>query len=128
VYRDRFRPSAQLAAPYVMVGANLFAADTDEEAARLFTSLQQAFVNLRRGEPGPLPPPRENFDATLAPFERAMLNQMLACSLIGSPAAIATQLQALVARTKADEVILTSQIYDHQARLHAFELAQRLHK
>ena len=70
--------------PYVMVGVNVFAADTEPEARRLFTSLQQAFISLRRGRPGPLRPPDDGFEATLAPFERAMLSDMLSYSVVGT--------------------------------------------
>src|SRR5205814_1161168 len=85
VYRKQFRPSGSLERPYVMLGFNVFAADTDEEAALLFTSLQQAFVNLRRGHPGQLPPPSAGFGETLAPAEHAMIAQALSSSAVGSP-------------------------------------------
>ncbi len=123
LYRGSFEPSPRLAAPYVMLGANLFAADTDDEARLLFTSLQQAFLNLRRGTPGPLPPPRAGVEDELAPFERAMLTQTLAASFVGGPETIRRELEAFVARTGADELILTSQIFDHAARLRSFEIA-----
>ncbi len=122
VYRTRFRPSAQLDRPYLMLGLNVFAADTEEEARRLFTSLQQAFVNLRRGRPGPLPPPVEGFERQLAPMERAGLEQALSCSIVGTPADVRSGLEAFVARTGADELMVTSQIFDHAARLRSFEI------
>ncbi len=120
VYRARFRPSARLAAPRAMVAANVFAADTALEARRLMTSLEQAFVNLRRGTPGLLPPPRD--DLRLEPAERAMLDQALSCSVIGTRDDVREGLRALVARTGADELIVTAQVFDHRARLRSFEL------
>jgi luciferase family oxidoreductase group 1 len=123
LYRNRFRPSTQLDRPYVMLGVNVFAADTDEEGLRLFTSLQQAFVNLRRGRPGKLPPPDDKFLDTLAPADRRLLDEMLSYTVAGSPATVRRGLEAVVARTGADELMLTSQAHDHAARLRSFELA-----
>jgi luciferase family oxidoreductase group 1 len=122
LYRAQFRPSEQLARPHVMLGVNVFAADTDEEARRLFTSLQQAFVNLRRGRPGPLPPPVEGFEGQLTALERSGLDQALACSVTGSPEMVRRGLEAFIARTGADEIMVTSQIFDHAARLRSFEI------
>jgi luciferase family oxidoreductase group 1 len=122
LYRAQFRPSAQLARPYVMLGVNVFAADTDDEARRLFTSMQQAFVNLRRGRPGPLPPPVAGFDEQLTPMERLGLEEMLACSVVGSPDTVREGLDAFAARTGADELMVTSQIFDHAARLRSYEI------
>ena len=123
LYRARFKPSAQLARPHVMIGVNLFAAETDEEGRRLFTSLQQAFVNLRRGHPGPLPPPDPTFPDRLTPAERHLIDEMLSYTVAGSPGTVHRGLTAIVARTGADELMLTSQTYDHAARLRAFEIA-----
>jgi luciferase family oxidoreductase group 1 len=123
VYRARFKPSAQLERPYVMLGVNVFAAETDDEGRRLFTSLQQAFVNLRRGHPGPLPPPVDGFVERLTPGDRRLLDDMLSYSVVGSPATVRNGLKAIVARTGADELMLASQIYDHAARLRSYELA-----
>lgn len=120
VYRSQFRPSAALAKPYAMVGVNLFAADTDAEAARLFTSLQQQFLALRRGTPGQLPPPVDRLDAS--ELELAGVAHALACSVIGGPEAIRAGLESIIAQTQADELILTAQIYDHAARLRSFEI------
>ena len=122
IYRERFEPSVHLAAPYAIAAMNAFAADTDEEGQLLFSSLQQAFVNLRRGTPGLLPPPNAAFAATLQPFEQAMIDEMLACTAIGSLERVTRDLQAFVDRTQADEVIVASQVYDHRARLRSFEL------
>ena len=123
IYRSRFQPSEQLAKPHVMLGVNVFAADTDAEAQRLFTSLLQAFVNLRTGRPGPLPPPVEGYLDTLPPVARGMLEQALTCSIVGSPETVRTGLRAFVSRTGADELMVTAQIFDHAARVRSFEIA-----
>jgi luciferase family oxidoreductase group 1 len=124
VYRTRFKPSAQLERPHVMLGVNVFAAETDDEGRRLFTSLQQAFVNLRRGHPGQLPPPDRGFVERLTPGDRRLLDDMLSYSVVGSPATVRRGLDAIVAHTGADELMLASQIYDHEARLRSYELAK----
>ena len=123
IYRTRFQPSEQYAQPYAMVGVNLFAAESESQARRLFTSLQQAFINLRRGRPGPLKPPAEGFDATLAPFERIMLADMLSFSVVGTRGQVRAGLADIVARTGADELMIASQIYDHSARLRSYTIA-----
>jgi luciferase family oxidoreductase group 1 len=122
VYRAGFQPSKQLAEPYVMLGFNVFAADGDEEAELLATSMQQAFVALRTGQPGKLKPPVPNYLSTLPPPHRAMIDNVLSCSAIGSPARVRDQVEAFVERTGADELMITSQIFDHQARLRSFEI------
>ncbi|MEO3473734.1 LLM class flavin-dependent oxidoreductase [Roseomonas sp. CAU 1739] len=122
VYRDRFRPSERLAAPHVMIGVNVFAADTDAEARFLFSSLQQAFVNLRSGRPGKLPAPVEGLDAQLDRYARAMLDNALSCSVVGSPATVRQGIAEIAARTGADELMVTAQIHDHAARLRSFEI------
>ena len=122
VYRARFKPSPQLERPYVMLGVNVVAADTDDEARRLLTSLQQAFVNLRRGQPQPLAPPVDGFAERLEPFERAMLDDVLRYSVVGSPETVKIGLEAFIERTAADELMITSQVYDHAARLRSFEI------
>ena len=122
IYRAQFRPSARLDRPYAMIGVNVFAADSDTDARRLFTSLQQAFIDLRRGRPGPLRPPVEGFAATLQPFERAMLDDMLSYSVVGAAADAAAGLEAIARRTGADEIMVASQIFDHSARLRSYEI------
>jgi luciferase family oxidoreductase group 1 len=122
LYRSRFQPSEQLQRPYVMLGVNVFAADTRAEAARLFTSLQQAFVNLRRGSPAPLPPPDERLEERLAPGDRLLVDQMLSCTVVGTPETVRHGLGAFAERTGADELMLTSQIFDHRARLRSYEI------
>jgi luciferase family oxidoreductase group 1 len=126
IYRRQFRPSARLDRPRVMLGYNVIAADTDQEARVLFTSIQQAFVNLRRGQPGQLPPPVEDFDARLTPVDRAMLDGALACTAVGARDTVSRAIDAFVARTGADELIITAQIYDHAARLRSFEIAAQV--
>jgi luciferase family oxidoreductase group 1 len=126
IYRRQFRPSERLERPYVMLGVNTVAAETDEEARFLATSLQQAFVNLRGGHPTPLPPPVEGYAERMGPMERAMLDQVLSVAAIGSPETVRGRLQALLAATDADELIITSQIFDHAARLRSFELAAQV--
>ncbi|APW38613.1 luciferase family oxidoreductase [Rhodoferax koreense] len=123
IYRARFKPSKQLGRPYVMLGFNVFAADTDEEARLLATSMQQAFVNLRSGRASMLQPPRPGYLEQLGPAERGMLDQTLSCSAIGAPDTVRRQLQAFIERTGADELMITSQIYDHAARVHSYEIA-----
>jgi luciferase family oxidoreductase group 1 len=122
IYRERFRPSARLARPQVMLGVNVFAAETDAEARFLFSSLQQAFVNLRSGRPGKLPRPVEDMEARLDPRARAMLEQALACSVVGGAATVRRGLEAFVERTGADELMVTAQIHDHESRLRSFAI------
>jgi luciferase family oxidoreductase group 1 len=126
IYRAHFRPSEQLDRPYVMLGFNVFAADTDEDARVLFTSLQQAFVNLRSGRPGRLPPPVANYEDRLGPAERAMIAQALSSSAIGSPETVRRDMEAFINRTGADELIVTSQIFDHAARLRSYEITAEI--
>ena len=128
IYRATFRPSAQLDKPYVMLGFNVFAADTDAEAHLRATSMQQAFVNLRTGNPTKLKPPVEGYLDLLGPGERGMLDSVLSCSAIGSPATVAQQLKAFIERTGADELMITSQIFDHKARLRSYEITADIHR
>ena len=126
IYRSTFRPSEQSQKPHVMLGYNVFAADTDAEAAYQATSMQQAFVNLRTGRPSKLKPPQEGYLEQLGPQERAMLNDVLSCSAIGSPATVATAMQQFIERTGADELMVTSQIFDHTARLRSYEITAQV--
>ena len=123
LYRAAFKPSAQLDRPYVMLGYNVFAADTEAEARLLATSLQQAFVNLRSGFPKKLQPPAAGYLDTLPPHFRDMLDDMLSCAAIGTPDTVRRSLQAFIERTGADELIVTSQVYHHEARLRSFQIA-----
>jgi len=123
LYRSTFRPSPQLAAPYVMLAFNVFAADSQDEAQYLASSMQQAFVNLRSGRPSQLPPPVHGYLQGLGPAERALLDEVLSCTAIGTPAEVRAALKAFIARTQADELLITSQIYDHAARRRSFGIA-----
>jgi luciferase family oxidoreductase group 1 len=122
IYRENFRPSAQLAKPYAMVGANVIVADTDAEARRLFTSPQQAFTNLLRGTRGQLLPPIDDIERYWAPHEKAQAQRMLECSFVGSRETVRVGLERFVADTGADEVIVAAAIYEHAARLRSYEL------
>ena len=122
VYRERFQPSERLQSPYVMLGLNVFAADTDEEARLLFSSLQQAFVNLRTGRAGELPPPVANYEEQLDPMAKMVLDQSLSASVVGSPETVKRGVEAFVRRTGADELMITAQVFDHEARKRSFEI------
>jgi luciferase family oxidoreductase group 1 len=128
IYRSRFQPSEQLDGPYVMLGLNVFAAPSDAEARLLFTSLQQAFVNLRTGRPGRLPPPVEGYEQTLEPMAKTMLGQALSCAVVGSPETVRQGIDAFARRTGADELMVTAQIFDHAARVRSFEILADVHK
>lgn len=123
LYRRHFRPSAVLDKPYFMAGFNVFGAESDAEAALLASSQQQAFVALRTGRPGPLPPPVANYRETLGGQASAILDHVLQCSAVGSPATVARQMAAFIARTGADELMLASSIYDHDARKRSLTIA-----
>jgi luciferase family oxidoreductase group 1 len=122
VYRARFQPSEQLSEPYAMVGANAIVADDDAQAARLFTSAQQSFTNIQRGRRGQLPPPIDDIESYWSPGEKERASQMLRRSFVGSPATVREGLDAFVAETGADEVIVAAAIHDHAARLRSYEL------
>lgn len=122
IYRERFQPSQQLARPYAMPALSVYAAPTDEEARLLFTSQQQAFVNLRSGRPGKLPPPVADYEQTLDPAARAMLAHALSAAVVGSPETVKRGIDAFARRTNADELMVTSHIFDHAARLRSFEI------
>jgi len=122
IYRARFQPSASLDRPYVMLGLNVFAAETDAAARRLFTSVQQAFVTLRRGEPGPLPPPVDTMEGRWSPAERAMAEHALTYAMVGSPETVRRGIAEFVDRERPDEIMATAMIFDHAARLRSFEL------
>ena len=126
LYRANFKPSAQLQRPYVMLGFNVFAADTDEEAQFLATSMQQAFVNLRSGHPRRLQPPVDGYLNRIGPQERALLEQVLSCAAIGSRDTVKNGLKAFIEQTGADELMITSQIFDHTARLRSYEITAEL--
>jgi luciferase family oxidoreductase group 1 len=122
VYRESFRPSQYLAKPYAMMGVNVIAADTDAEARRLFTSQQQAFVYLRRGVPGLIPPPVESMDAIWTPQEKAMVEYALGVSVVGSPETVEHGLSNIINAMKPDEIIIPSHMYAQADRLRSFAL------
>ena len=122
LYRSEFRPSADYARPHAMAAIQVIAADTDAEAARLFTSLQQSFLNLHRGHPGPLPPPVESMDGRWTVAEAAGVARTFREAVVGSPETVRRGIEAFLERTQVDELMVTSMIYDHPARLRSFEL------
>jgi luciferase family oxidoreductase group 1 len=123
LYRRDFQPSAQLAKPYVIMGAGVFAAESDAEGRRLFTSAQLQFLSLLRGRPGKLPAPVDSIDELCTPAERAAIDQRTRYAAVGSAETIGRRFEEFLAQTNADEIILTGQIYDHAARLRSFEIA-----
>ena len=123
MYREQFRPSETLQKPHVMAGLNVVAAETDREAAVLFTSLQQQFLNMRRNRRGQLPPPVPSMEDLWAPHEKAGVEQSLACSVVGGPDTVREGIRAFLARTGVDEIMVTAQVFDHAARLRSFEIA-----
>ena len=124
VYRSTYRPSPEWPKPHAMVGVNVVAADTEDEAAWLFTSIQQRFLGMQRGRRGPLPQPISpaEMEVLWAPHEKAGVQRMLAAAAVGSPAAVCAQLQAIVDKTGADELIVAGAIHSHAARLRSYEL------
>ena len=122
VYRDRFKPSGQFDRPYAMVGVNVVAAPTDEEARHLATTQQMSFANIFRGARGLSQPPIDDIESYWSPMEKQQAMRMLARSIIGSPQTVREGLEALVAETGADELIIVSDVYDHQKRLRSFKL------
>jgi len=122
IYRESFRPSPYLQKPYAMMGVNVVAADSDEEARRLFTSLQQAFLYLRRGMPGQVPPPVEDMEAIWTPQEKAMVEYSLGASVVGGPETVERGLARLMERVQPDEIIIPSHMYAQKDRLRSFEL------
>ena len=122
LYRASFRPSQQLDRPYAILAANVVAADTDAEARRNFTSLQQAFGNLHRGTPGQIPPPIDDIEAYWTPAEKMSVSRSLACSVVGSPETVERGLRDFIETHKPDELMVTAHMYDQRARLRSFEL------
>jgi luciferase family oxidoreductase group 1 len=122
IYRDRFRPSAQLDKPYVMLGVTTVAAETDTEARFLFSSLQQSTLNNRTGHPSRVPPPVADFEARLDPYARAILDDAYACAVVGGPDSVRRGLDELIQRTGADELMVTANIFDHEKRKRSFAI------
>ncbi|WP_141432068.1 LLM class flavin-dependent oxidoreductase [Bacillus sp. 03113] len=128
LYRRNFKPSNALSKPYAMVGVNVAAADTDEEAELLQTSLHQQFINLIRNNLTPLRPPIENLEEQMSEYEKQLLKQRIGSSIAGSPKTVKEKLQAFLDKTQADEMIVNGQIYDHNARLRSFEIVAEITK
>lgn len=126
LYRHRFAPSRFLDKPYVMLGFNIIAANTDEEAQFLAGSVQRGFVNLRRGTPGKLQAPVAGYLQTLQPSDRALLAQIMSCAAIGSAETVVNKLSEFIAATQADELMIASQIYSHEARLKSYEIVAQV--
>ena len=122
IYRERFKPSAQLSKPHVMIGCNVIVADTEDEARKLFSTSQQQFTRMVRGTRGQLPPPVDDIESFWSPTEKEQVSLMLACSFYGSPATIKEKLATLIKVTGADELMVAAAIWDHQARVRSFEL------
>jgi luciferase family oxidoreductase group 1 len=127
IYRERFRPSAQLALPHVMLGVVVVAAESDEEARFLFSSLQQSSLNNRIGHPGRVPPPVADFDTRLDPYARAILDDALGCAIIGGHDTVRRGLDDFIRRTGADELMVTANIFDHVKRKRSFEIVAEVH-
>jgi len=126
IYRERFQPSEQLASPHLMLGVTTVAAETDDEARFLFSSLQQATLNNRLGQPGRVPPPVENFEATLDPYRRAVVDDAFGAAVVGGPETVRRGLDDLVAQTGADELMVTANIFDHAKRKRSFEIIAQI--
>jgi luciferase family oxidoreductase group 1 len=122
LYRANFRPSGHLKQPHAMLGISVFAAESEAEARRLFTSLQIQFVNLRRGQPGPLRPPVESLEGYWSDTERAGVEHAMAYAVVGAHEAVHEGLQQFIDATRADELMITAQIYDHAARCRSYEI------
>src|SRR6185503_13411377 len=125
-YRSRFQPSEFLERPYLMLGASVIAADSDAEARRLFTSFQQSFISMRRGRPIQFPPPVDELKIQLSPLERAQFEPILGNAIVGSPLTIRARVDKFIDETGANELIISSQIYDHAARLRSYEIVSEL--
>ena len=126
VYREQFEASPQRGQPYLMLGANVVVAEREGEAELLATSIKQAFLNLRRGQPTQLPPPDGTLEERLMPIERSMLEQTLSCTFVGTPDVVRGQLAQFLERTGADELMISGPIFDHAERLRSFELTSEI--
>ena len=125
IYRSEFQPSAAWPEPYAMAAIAVYGAETDAEAARLFTSLQQSFVKLRRGAPGLLPPPVDSMSGLWSPVEKAGVEHAFKEAVVGSPATVKAGLEAFLRRTGVNELMVTAAIFDHAARLKSFEIVSQ---
>ncbi|MFG1343373.1 LLM class flavin-dependent oxidoreductase [Xanthobacter autotrophicus DSM 431] len=122
IYRARFQPSAQLAKPYAMAGINVVAAETDAEARRLATTQQMSVTDIFRGSRGLSRPPIDDIETYWSPMEKAQARRFLARSVVGGPQAVRAGLEAFVAETQVDEVMIVSDVFDHAARLRSYEI------
>jgi luciferase family oxidoreductase group 1 len=122
LYRRDFRPSQRLQTPYAMLGVNIVAAASDAEARRLFTTQQQSFVNLRRGRPGLIPPPIDNIENYWTPTEKFGVQQALACAVVGSADTVKDGIEAFVERHRPDELMITANVFEHEARCRSFAI------
>jgi luciferase family oxidoreductase group 1 len=122
IYRERFKPSPQRQTPYALIGINIVAAETDEEARYLATSQQMSFADIFRGVRGPIRPPIDNIDDYWTPQEKAQASHMLAFAIIGGPQTVRRRLEAVVAETNADELMVVSDVFDPQKRRRSFEI------
>ena len=122
LYRRDFRPSPRLQTPYAMLGVNIVAAASDAEAKRLFTTQQQSFVNLRRGRPGLIPPPIDNIENYWTPTEKFGVQQALACAVVGSAETVKDGIEAFVERHRPDELMITANVFEHEARCRSFAI------
>jgi luciferase family oxidoreductase group 1 len=126
VYRRKFKPSRQLDRPHAMIGVNVFAADTDRKARRQFTSVQQAFINLRRGAPGPVPAPIDDITDYASDFELAQIEQALVYSAVGSAETVERALRKIITEAGPDELMVAGHFHDHEARLHSFKITSEV--
>ena len=126
IYRSNFRPSAALAQPYLMLGINVIAAATDDEARLLATSGRESFANLRRGMPTTLPPPNRDFEKDVVPFGRVPLEEVTSISMVGAPPTVHDGIRRFAEQTAADELIVVSHIYDYGARVRSYEIVSEL--
>ncbi|WDS36266.1 LLM class flavin-dependent oxidoreductase [Pseudoxanthomonas sp.] len=126
VYHRDFRASRHLQQPYAILALNVIAADTDEEAKRLFTTAQQSFVNLRRGRPGLIPAPIDDIEDFWQPHEKLGVQNALACSVVGSPATVRAGIAAFIDRHRPDEIMIAANIYDHAARVKSYRIASEV--
>jgi luciferase family oxidoreductase group 1 len=122
-YRAGFRSSDRLPAPYTILGVNVVGADTDAEARFLASSGREAFASLRRGVPIALPPPSAAFEKDVVPFGQLPVEEITSVAMVGSPPTVGQGLQDFITRTRADEIMIVSHIYDHAKRVRSYEIA-----
>ncbi|MFC3551714.1 LLM class flavin-dependent oxidoreductase [Lysobacter cavernae] len=126
LYRREFQPSARLQQPHAMLALNVIAADSDAQARYLFTTQQQAFVNLRRGRPGLIPPPIDDIESFWEPHEKLGVERALACSVVGAADGVEQGIRAFIERHRPDELLLTANVYEHAARVRSFEISAQV--